>query len=319
MAGKSSIAHLGRLALLLLALCGDAMAAPDPAAAEATAPTADGVLVLGRISDDPKAHYDQLKPLLDYVVPRMADVGIREGRVLMARDPQQMGSYLRRGRVDWVTETAGTAMLLRKRADAEPLLLTEREGSSHYRSIFFARRDSLIGSLDDLRGHSVAFQRPTSTSAYFVPAAMLLGRGLRLEILLSPSDDIDASEVGYLFARSERNIATWVHKGLVDVGVMSDLDWDDPRRLPIAFRDDLVVLERSDDYPRAVEMVRKGMDPRVKARLAEVLLAAAADPDAAEALRQFFATTKFLPVDPASARSLERIAAGMVRVREDVE
>src|SRR5690606_19387522 len=29
------------------------------------------VLVLGRISDDPKAHYEQLKPLLDYVVPRM--------------------------------------------------------------------------------------------------------------------------------------------------------------------------------------------------------------------------------------------------------
>ncbi|MGI8560946.1 MAG: metal-binding protein, partial [Luteimonas sp.] len=39
----------------------------------------DHVLVLGRISDDPNAHYRQLKPLLDYVVPRMADVGIREG------------------------------------------------------------------------------------------------------------------------------------------------------------------------------------------------------------------------------------------------
>ena len=27
------------------------------------------VLVLGRISDDPKSHYRQLKPLLDYLVP----------------------------------------------------------------------------------------------------------------------------------------------------------------------------------------------------------------------------------------------------------
>ena len=33
---------------------------------------------------------------------------IREGRILMARDVQQMNSYLRRGRVDWVTETPGT-------------------------------------------------------------------------------------------------------------------------------------------------------------------------------------------------------------------
>lgn len=37
-----------------------------------TAAAADGqrhILVLGRISDDPKIHYEQLKPLLDYVVP----------------------------------------------------------------------------------------------------------------------------------------------------------------------------------------------------------------------------------------------------------
>lgn len=288
-------------------------------AASPEAPVAESVLVLGRISDDPKAHYDQLRPLLDYVLPRMADVGIREGRVLMARDAQQMASYLRRGRVDWVTETAGTAMLLRKRAGARPMLLTERDGRSHYGSVFFARRDNGITSLEDMRGHSVAFQRPTSTSAYFVPAATLLERGLRLEILLSPNDDIDDSEVGYLFARSELNIATWVHKGLVDVGVMSDLDWDNPRRIPAVFREDMVAFDRTEAFPRAVEMIRAGLDPRVAARLSEVLLAAADDPDAAVALRQFFQTTRFLPVDDASARSLERIANGVARVRREVE
>src|SRR5690349_2926934 len=90
------------------------------------------ILVLGRISDDPNAHYAQLKPLLDYVVPRMRDVGITEGRVLMARDAQQMASYLRRNRVDWVTETASTAVQLQQRAAARPLLLTERNGVSRY-------------------------------------------------------------------------------------------------------------------------------------------------------------------------------------------
>src|SRR5690606_1703273 len=98
------------------------------------------VLVLGRISDDPRAHYEQLKPLLDYVVPRMADVGITEGRILMARDMQQMNSYLRRGRVDWVTETSANAVRLQERAGAEPLLLTERTGVGTYRSITFVRK-----------------------------------------------------------------------------------------------------------------------------------------------------------------------------------
>ena len=105
-----------RLLALLAALSSLAGAVPCAAAADESR----HILVLGRISDDPKTHYEQLKPLLDYVVPRMADVGIREGRVLMARDAQQMASYLRRGQVDWVTETAATAMLLQQRGDAQP-------------------------------------------------------------------------------------------------------------------------------------------------------------------------------------------------------
>ena len=286
-----------------------------PAAARAD----DGVLVLGPISDDPKTHYEQLKPLLDYVVPRMRDVGIREGRILMARDAQQMASYLRRGRVDWVSETAGTAMLLRERADAVPLVLSERDGTSHYSTVFFVRRDSGIDGIDALRGHSVAFQRPLSTSAYFMPAIELLERGIPLELLLSPSDPVPGDVVGYLFARSELNIATWVHKRLVSAGVMSNVDWNNPRRMPELFKRDLRVIASTGPYPRALELVRDGMPPAVSARLREVLLEAASDPDAGEALLRFFQTTRFLPIDPASQASLDRIAAGVVRVRAEVE
>lgn len=277
------------------------------------------VLVLGRISDDPKAHYEQLKPLLDYVVPRMAGVGIREGRILMAHDAQQMNSYLRRGRVDWVTETAGTAMLLVNGGGARPLLITERDGVSRYTSVFFARRDSGIRSLADLPGHSVAFQNPYSTSAYYVPATDLVDKGLKLEILLSPADRPEPGSVGYLFARTELNIATWVHKRLVDVGVMSNLDWENPQRVPLAFRNDLAVIHETPDYPRALELVRGNLDPKVEARLREVLLEAAGDPDAREALLQFFKTTRFLPIDAQSRHSLQYIGEGVQRIRAEVE
>nr|WP_189454838.1 phosphate/phosphite/phosphonate ABC transporter substrate-binding protein [Lysobacter bugurensis] len=278
-----------------------------------------GVLVLGRISDDPKAHYEQLRPLLEYVVPRMSDVGIREGRILMARDPQQMASYLRRGRVDWVTETAATAVLLRARGSAQPLLLTERDGTSHYHSVFFARRDSGLRRVDDLRGRTVAFQRPSSTSAYFAPASDLLSRGFTLEILPSPNERVGLDAVGYVFARSELNISTWVHKRIVDAGVMSHLDWDNPRRMPTAFKADLAVIGRTGDYPRAVELVRDTLDPKVAARLHTVLLEAANDPKAGPALRQFFGTTRFLELDGPSQDALDRLAAGIARVKADVE
>lgn len=285
------------------------------------AATADDahVLVLGRISDDPREHYEQLKPLLDYVVPRMADVGIREGRILMASDVQQMNSYLRRGRVDWVTETAGTGMLLAQGSAAKPLLITERDGVSLYTSVFFARRDSGIRSLNDLRGRSVAFQNPYSTSAYYVPAAELLDRDLPLQILISPMDRPDPQGVGYLFARTELNIATWVHKRLVDVGVMSNLDWQNPQRVPVGFRSDLIIVHETPPYPRALEMVRSDLDPKVAARLREVLIEASNDPDAREALLRFFKTTRFLPIDDGSRRALEYIGTGVKRIRAEVE
>ncbi len=277
------------------------------------------VLVLGRISDDPRSHYEQLKPLLDYVVPRMADVGISEGRILMARDAQQMTSYLRRARVDWVTETAGTSMQLQQRAGAEPLLLTERGGVTRYHGVFFARKDSNIHSLADLRGHSVAFQSTASTSAYFAPAMELLDAGKSMQILLSPMDKPGPDSVGYVFARSEANIAAWVHKGLVDVGVVSNLDWEDPSRMPAAFHDDFRIIHRTPDYPRALEMVRGDLDARVRERLKEVLLQAAEDPEASRALHMFFRTNRFIPVDEDSRKALEHLRKGVTQVREQIE
>lgn len=297
------------LLLLVLWLAGFAQARADDA----------GVLVLGRISDDPKAHYEQLKPLLDYVVQRMGDVGIREGRVLMARDAQQMQSYMRRGRVDWVTETAAAAMVLADRAGAEPLLMTERDGVDRYRTVYFVRDDSPVRGLSDLRGRSIAFQNRSSTSAYYVPANELIDLGHRLEVLLSPMDRPAPDSVGYVFGRSELNVSAWVHKGLVDAGAMSNLDWANPQRVPPSYRRDFRLVGESGDYPRALEMVRGDLGPEVRERLRQVLLGAADDPDAREALLRFFKTTRFVDIDGATDASLARLRAGVARVAREVE
>lgn len=277
----------------------------------------DGTLVLGRISDDPRNHHDSLRALLDYVVPRMAEVGVRRGRVLMARDAQQMSSYLRRGRVDWVTETAATGLLLAERSGGEVLVGTERNGVAMYHSVLFARRDSGIRTLDDLRGRSIAFQNPNSTSAYFAPAAALIERGLGLEILLSPKDRPRDDQAGFVFAQSESNISTWVHKRLVDAGAFSNLDWDNLSRLPESVRGDLVLIGETAAFPRGLEIVRGGMPPARVARLREVLLAAAEDPAAREPLQRFFGTNGFFAIDAPLAAELARLrnAASIVRAR----
>ncbi|MCK7592606.1 phosphate/phosphite/phosphonate ABC transporter substrate-binding protein [Pseudomarimonas salicorniae] len=307
-----------RLACLLLAFLGFF---PGPGAAWEPDPgeVADGELVLGRISDDPRRHHDPLRALLDYVVPRMRSVGIRRGRVLMARDFQQMASYLRRGRVDWVTETAATGLLLAERSGGQVLVGTERNGVAMYRSLIFARRDSGIRSLADLRGRSIAFQNPQSTSAFYAPAATLLDAGVELEILLSPKDRPRSDATGYVFAQSESNIGTWVHKRLVDAGAFSNLDWNDLGRLPESMRADLVVIAETPDFPRGLEIVGSGMTAARVERLREVLLGAAADPAAREALRRFFGTDGFFAIDEAQRAGLQRLRDSAQQVRSRVE
>ena len=308
------------IAVVLLCLLLAQVSAATPAPVSASSGSEDaGVLVLGRVSDDPKAHYDQFKPLLEYVVPRMAGVGIHSGRILMAKDLQQMGSYLRRGRVDWINETAGNAAVLEQRGVAHSLLLAERDGVLRYHSVIFVRRDSPIQSLRDLVGHSVAFQNPYSTSAYYLPAITLLEQGLTLEPLLSPMDKPASDRVGYVFARTELNIATWVHKGLVDAGVLSHLDWRNPARLPPAFVQDFRIIGRSVDVPRALILTRAGLDPAVEARLRQVLLQSAEDPDAQEALQRFLDTRRMVPITDEDRRALQWLGRGVRRVRQEVE
>ncbi|WHO94433.1 phosphate/phosphite/phosphonate ABC transporter substrate-binding protein [Xanthomonas campestris] len=287
------------------------------AATAAAAPSS--VLVLGRISDDPATHYDQLKPLLDYVVPRMREVGIRSGEILMAPDARQMASYLRRGRVDWVSETAGAAMLLEQRGSAHPLLMTERSGVRDFHTVFFVRRDSPIRSLAQLRGHTLALQNASSTSGYLVPMLELVRNGLACDVLLSPDDTQVLGSVGYLLVGSKLNIAAFVHKRLIDAGAFSNLDWDDERHLPPTFKREFRIVHRSAPVPRAVEMVRTGIDPAVERRLRAVLLQAAADPQAGPALKRFFGTTAFHPVGAPSRARLEALRNGLQQVRTQVE
>ncbi|MEZ5463714.1 MAG: phosphate/phosphite/phosphonate ABC transporter substrate-binding protein [Lysobacteraceae bacterium] len=279
----------------------------------------ENILVLGRVSDDPKNHYAQLKPLLDYVVPRMHDVGIREGRILMARDVQQMTSYLRRGRVDWISETASAALTYVERGGGRMLVLTERSGVDHYHSVFFARRDAGIDRIEALRGRSIAFQNPFSTSAYVAPASQILEAGLKLEVLLSPEDRPAPDSVGYVFAQSEGNIATWVHKGLADAGAFSNLDWEELDRLPAHVKQDLEIFAEGDSYPRGVEVIRDDLPDAVSERLREVLLSAGDDPEAAEPLRRFFGSTRFLPMNESAEQGLRRLSIAAQRVHRELE
>jgi phosphonate transport system substrate-binding protein len=254
---------------------------------------APDTLVIGKISHNPKKHYNYLKPMVRYAVDKMQDLGIVRSKILMAKDKAQLAELVREGKIDWITETPFIAAYLHDKTGAEILLRKWKKGVPEYHTVFFSLKTSGIEELTDLKGKVIAFEDPASTSAFYYPAYILLQSGLKLTPLENLRDEPPADRVGFVFAGEEINISTLVHKGLVEAGAFSNNDWDKEDHLPLRYREDLQVIHRTPALVRAVEIVRKGLAPAVQQRLEQVLLEADDDPDAAGVLRAYQRTKQF--------------------------
>ncbi len=101
-----------------------------------------------------------------------------------------------------------TYLQARSRGCAELLALAVRKGESVYYSGIFARKDSGIGSIKDLKGKRIALGDVNSTSSFNVPVAMMLEAGV------SPARDAAAIHL----AGSHANVLKALSEGLVDAG-----------------------------------------------------------------------------------------------------
>lgn len=263
-------------------------------------------LVIGKVTSNPAKHYDTLRPIVDYVVAQMGDLGITEGKVLMAKDNEQMIEYLNSGQIDWITDTVFTAIEFEEQANAELLVRKWKKGVPDYHTIIFTRKDSGINTLEQLAGHTIAFEDKGSTSAYFIPAAVLLQNGLNLSPLDRPNHTPTDDSVGYVFSGAEINTSTWVHKKIVAAGAYNNLDWYKDDHLPPMFREDFQIIHSTPSIPRAVEIVSASMDPKVKARLKDILTTMHEDPEAADVLKSYQKTSKMDELTPEILANIEQ-------------
>ncbi len=238
-----------------------------------------GTLTIGRVSNEPEKTHRQLKPILNYVVSKLHDVGISDGSILIAKDQDEMVRYLKQGKVDWVQKGVFEALVYSREAGVDIALRSWREGVPTYYSVIFVRKDSGMRSLKDLVGKKIAFQDRGSTSAFFVPSAILRKAGFKLVELSSPRDKVPAGKIGYVFAGKELlTITTWVHRNLADAGAYHNQNWSKPSDNPEGMKKDLKIIYQGKPMPRMIEMLRKDLDPKIKSMIMDVLLHAHEDP-----------------------------------------
>jgi phosphonate transport system substrate-binding protein len=241
-------------------------AAPPPSATLDPATT----LVLGDVEANmPIRRIRWIQPLADHLAARLEKHGIRRGRVVVARDLRQMAHYLEDGTVDVYLDSPLPSLAVQKRAGSQIVLRRLVNDQQVYSSVFITRKGSGIQSLDDLRGGVIAFQEEHSTTGFLLPAHDLLERGYPLREVRGPRETVAKDEVGYFFSGDEENTVDMLRTGRVAVGAISNQDLDE---LPDELRQQLRVIDRTEELPRQLVSIRPGLDPGLAGGIRDLLL-----------------------------------------------
>lgn len=263
-----------------------ALVPPDGFAQESSGKDA---ITIGRATDDVNKAQKRLQPIVAYLASRLGDVGVERGKVVLAADnsSETLLKYLQESKIDIVIDTAFQIHAYMKAGNMTPLLTVWRKGSKEYRTFIFTRKDSGITQLGDLRGKTIAFEDPGSTSAYFLPKFTLMAMGFDLVELKSSASRVPKGKIGYVFAGSEINISAWVFHGKVASGALSDQDWETPENLPAAFREVFAIIGETKKILRLLLAVRNGLDGKLVRRIKEELLNMHANAEGRKALAAY--------------------------------
>lgn len=148
----------------------------------------------------------------------------------------------------------------KERGCAELLAVAVEDGQSIYYAGYFARNDSSIQTIDDLRGKSVAFGDVNSTSSFIIPITMLMEKGI------DPVKDLGTLRLTGTHASSLAALT----EGRVDVAALSFDSYEKAVRSNIPGASDLRAVARSEGipYPPLVMNSRLPDDLKQELRLA---------------------------------------------------
>jgi phosphonate transport system substrate-binding protein len=271
-----------------------------------------GVIRIGSISNEPGSEIMTYQPFADYLAAQLNDAGIGRAEVVVASDIGHMSSLLARGEVDLYFDSPFPMLSLQQLQDVNIIARRWKKGVSEYHSVFFARKDSGIISLDQLAGRVVAFEEPFSTSSYLLPKASIIDHGLGVT---ASSVGIPGTSVGYVFSNDDVNTVHWVLKGKVIAGAINNQKFDS---LPAAQREQFYVFHRTINVPRQLAGVRSDLSPQLTSRIKGVLLEMHSTEAGNVMLGEFEKTTKFDDFDEIPIGALRSLTAMTELIMRDV-
>ncbi len=266
--------------------------------------------VLADVGSTPTQSIKTFQPLADYLQAKLAPVGIKSVTIKVAPDFDTIAKWLKDGEVNMLFQTPYPAILLENAVGAKTILRRWRGAVAEYHTVIYARADSGVKTLDDLKGKVLAVQDKFSTSAYMLPLSYVLSKGYKITSLTDPSGSVPADTIGYAASNGDDNTIQWVVSGKVTAGASEQAVFD---AIPDATRNQLVILGTTENLPRGVVMVNPGMDSVLLNALTNVLTSMDKSDEGVAVLKQTQNTTHIdeLPGGPdaalAEARRLTKL------------
>jgi phosphonate transport system substrate-binding protein len=186
-------------------------------------------------------------------------------RVTVASDYAAVIEALRNRSADLAFVHPGGYVLASREAKARIVAKNLWHGKSSFTSRIYVRRDAGIKTVEDLRGKTIAFVDPASSSGYIYPMVLLIKRGL----VTNRDPRTFFKEVVFSGAHDASMRA--LLNGHVDAIASFDMAREQYLKDP-AERERLIFVAETEPIPEAGITARDGLDPAVVARVRAALL-----------------------------------------------
>lgn len=182
---------------------------------------------------------------------------------------------------------------------ASPILGEVYKGKPFYVSRIFVRKDSGIKTLEDLRGKTIAFVDPISSSGYMYPLDIFKDAGL-----IQDKDEADKFFKRVYFAGGDEQAIRAVLNKFVDAAGIGQYSHS---LLRLEERDQVTHIAESQPIPSHCVVVRKGLNPELVAKVQAALLALNEGPNR-QLLKYLYNVDGYVKVAHADYQDVERVA-----------
>jgi phosphonate transport system substrate-binding protein len=231
----------------------------------ASAPSAYGAAPL-RIAlvpiANPERLIDGVRPAMKFLEKEMG----RKIRYFITLNYSAAVEAMASGRADISFMPPLPYVLAHSRTGAEAILGEIYRGKNYYQAKIFVRKDSGIKKLEDLKGKTIAYVDPISSSGFMYPHDIFVRKGLAKGGLEDP-------EGGFFrrvyFAGGDEQTIRSVLGRFVDAAGVSEFSLN---LIPQKDRGALTAIAVSERIPSHNVVARKGLDPKTQARFIAAML-----------------------------------------------